>query len=131
MSDTEVRVVEAWHSALNAGDVDRLVSLSHPDVEVGGPLGTGVGVRLLREWVKRANIRLVAQRFFHHQGTVVAEEDAEWYDTDTGRVTGSQTVATVFVVYDGRVASVLRYPDLDEALSAVGFHRSYDATSGR
>jgi hypothetical protein len=38
---SEVRVVEAWHAALNEGDVDRLVGLSHPDVEVGGPRGVG------------------------------------------------------------------------------------------
>jgi hypothetical protein len=53
-----VRVVEAWHEALNEGEVDRLVGLSHPDVEVGGPRGTRRGARLLREWVDRANVRL-------------------------------------------------------------------------
>jgi hypothetical protein len=31
----EVRIVKDWHEALN-GDPDRLVELSHPDVEVGG-----------------------------------------------------------------------------------------------
>ena len=37
---SEVHVVEAWHAALNEGDVDRLVGLSHPDVEIGGPAGS-------------------------------------------------------------------------------------------
>ena len=36
---SEVHVVEAWHAALNEGDVDRLVRLSHPDVEIGGSRG--------------------------------------------------------------------------------------------
>ena len=38
---SEVHVVEAWHAALNEGDMDRLVGLSHPDVEFGGPRGVG------------------------------------------------------------------------------------------
>ena len=45
---SEVHVVEAWHAALNEGDMDRLVGLSHPDVEFGGPRGVGQGVQLLR-----------------------------------------------------------------------------------
>ena len=36
---SEVHVVEAWHATHNEGDVDRLVGLSHPDVEIGGPRG--------------------------------------------------------------------------------------------
>jgi hypothetical protein len=28
----EVRIVKDWHEALNSGDPDRLVELSHPDV---------------------------------------------------------------------------------------------------
>ena len=45
MNDPELRVVEAWHEALNDGEVDRLVGLSHPEVEVGGPRGIGRGRR--------------------------------------------------------------------------------------
>ena len=33
----EVQTVNDWHEALNSADVDRLVALSHPGVEVGGP----------------------------------------------------------------------------------------------
>jgi ketosteroid isomerase-like protein len=115
----DVRVVGTWHEALNVGDVERLLELSNPDVEVGGPRGAGCGTQLLREWVSRANIRLEPRRFFHRAGTVVAEEDAEWRDDDTGEMTGNQTVGIVFTVRDGRVASVLRYPCLSEALSAA------------
>ena len=51
MSAPEVQTVLAWHEALNAGDADRLVKLSHPGIEVGGPRGGGRGGALLREWV--------------------------------------------------------------------------------
>lgn len=59
MSDAET--VVAWHDALNAGDVERLVALSHEDVEMGGPRGPARGQIVLREWVARSGIRLVLQ----------------------------------------------------------------------
>jgi ketosteroid isomerase-like protein len=125
----ELRVVEAWHEALNAGEVDHLVELSHPEVEVGGPRGTGRGAQLLREWVDRANIRLKPRRIFQHADTVVVEQWAQWRSTDTGQVIGSQTVGSVFVVRDGRVTRVVRYPELADALDATNLDESYEKKS--
>jgi ketosteroid isomerase-like protein len=122
----EVRIVKDWHEALNSGDPDRLVELSHPDVEVGGPRGSGHGTQLLREWVDRANIRLEPRRFFHRAETVVVEEEAEWRSAETGEVTGSQTVGSVFVVRDGRVARVMRYEDLAGALQVANIDGSHE-----
>ncbi len=127
-SAPEVRVVEAWHAALNAGDADRLVALSHPDVAVGGPRGTGRGAQLLREWVDRANIRLKPRRVFHQAGTVVVEQEAQWRSTETGEATGGQTVGSVFVVRDGRIESVLRHNDLAGALGAANLDESHETS---
>jgi len=121
-----VRIVHGWHEALNGGDADRLAELSHPDVEVGGPRGSGHGARLLQEWVNRANIRLEPRRFFHRAETVVVEEEAEWRSPDTGEITGSQTVGSVFVVRDGRVARVTRYDDLAGALEVAKVGGSHE-----
>ena len=126
---SEILIVEAWHEALNAGDVDRLVALSHPDIEVGGPRGTGRGAQLLREWVDRANIRLNPRRVFHRADTVVVEQEAEWSSADPGQVTGSQAVSSVFVVRDGQIMCVVRYPDLADALRAVNLDESYETRS--
>ena len=120
----EIQVVTAWHESLNAGDVERLLELSHPDVEVGGPRGTGHGAQLLREWVDRANIYLEPGRMFHEADTVVVEQEAEWRSTQNRESNGGQTVASVFVVSDGLVTSVVRYPDLAEALRAAGLDES-------
>jgi ketosteroid isomerase-like protein len=125
----ELRVVEAWHEALNGGEVDRLVELSHPEVEVGGPRGTGRGAQLLHEWVDRADIRLEPQRIFHHADTVVVEQWAQWRSADTGRVISSQTVGSVFVVSDGLVTRVVRYPDLADALGATNLDESHEKKS--
>jgi ketosteroid isomerase-like protein len=120
----EVRVVEEWHEALNAGDAERLVALSHPDVRVGGPRGTGRGAGLLREWVARANIRLQPRRVFQREETVVLEEEAEWRSPETGEVIGASAVGSVFVVRGGRVASIERYDDLAGALDAAGLGKT-------
>lgn len=129
MNAPELRVVEAWHEALNTGEVDLLVELSHPEVEVGGPRGTGRGAQLLREWVDRANIRLEPRRIFHHADTVVVEQWAQWHSTDTGHVIGGQTVGSVFVVRDGQVKRVMRYPALADALDATNLDESHEKKS--
>ncbi len=125
----EIRTVRAWYKALNDGEVDRLVELSHPEVEVGGPRGTGRGAQLLREWVDRANVHLEPRRIFHHADTVVVEQWAEWRSTDTGRVIDSQFAGSVFVVRDGRVTRVVRYPNLADALDATDLDESHENKS--
>ena len=131
MKDNGVRIVVAWHKALNACDADRLIMLSHPDVEMGGPRGRAAGKvargsGVLREWVARANIRLEPRRVFHREETVVVEEAAEWRSPDTDDTIGSQTVASVFLVRGGRVTSVVRHDDLASALTAANLDESYE-----
>ncbi len=125
-SNPAVAVVLAWHAALNTGDVDGLLALSTDDVEVGGPRGTGRGADLLREWFGRANVVLDAGRVFasgHAEEVVVVEQTGRWR-LDNGALGEPQGVASVFRVRAGRVASVLRYPELAEALAAAGLSLS-------
>lgn len=113
-----VKTVLAWHAALNAGDLEQLVALSAVDVEVGGPLGVGAGVQLLREWFGRAGVRLSPGRAFAQQDEVVVEQQAQWPGAAV------QTVASRFKVREGKIASVLRYQTLDDALEAAGLDRT-------
>ena len=124
MTAPEVRLVAAWHAALNAGDAERVVALSDPNVELGGPRGTARGAAALRDWLGHAHVRLVPGRVFHRGHTVVVEQAAEWRDGETGAPTGAATVATVFVVRGGRIASVARHDDLAAALRATGLDGS-------
>ena len=96
MTVLELETVLAWHEALNTGEAERVASLSHPDVEVGGPRGSARGRQVLKDWLGRANVRLEPLRLFQGGGTVVAEEAATWRDAGTGETTGAATVATVF-----------------------------------
>jgi hypothetical protein len=126
MNDADISLITAWHDALNAGDIDRLVALSSDGVEIVGPRGTGRGAQLLRDWVARAGIRLEMRRLFARDGTVVAEELAEWRAADTGAVTDRQELATIFRVADGRVTSIDRRPSLADALQLAGLSESAD-----
>jgi hypothetical protein len=123
----EMQTVIAWHDALNDGDVERLVALSHPEIEVSGPRGSAHGAQTLREWVDRAKIRLEPGRTFYEANTVVVEEGAEWQSTEPGNV---QTVASVFVVNNGLVTSVVRYGDLTSALRAANLDVSHEKSTG-
>ena len=112
---TEAEVVQAWHAALNAGDLETLLSLSANDIEVAGPRGGGRGADVLRDWVGRANIRLDVERILGHGPLLVVEERARWAGDDA-----PQVVASVFRVQDGKVTSVIRHPDVAAALEAAG-----------
>ena len=123
----EVTTVLAWHEAVNRGDVERLLALSSDDVEVGGPRGRGRGAQLLRDWFGRAGIRLTPRRIFCRRQTVVVEQEAEWRvpgNLGSDESAGRQVVASVFGVHDGRVTSVVRYPDLASALQAAGLAKA-------
>lgn len=124
MTAPDLETVLAWHEALNADEAGRLAALSHTDVELGGPRGPARGRQVLKEWVGRANIRLEPLRSFHRGRTVVVEEEATWRDARTGEKTAGATVATVFTVQDGLVASVVRHDDLGDALRAAGLEES-------
>jgi ketosteroid isomerase-like protein len=121
-----VAVVHAFERAVNAGHADQVVALATPDVEVGGPRGRGHGTELLREWVERAGIRLRTRRVFERGGVIVTEQVAHWggADGDEGEPAEQHIVATEFVVRDGRIASVVRYDDLETALSAAGLRNA-------
>ncbi len=123
MASDAIATVHAWHAALNAGDVERLLALSSDDVEVGGPRGSGRGAQVLREWFGRAAVQMEVSQTFHRNDrddTVVVEQRATWQIPGTETADSPHTVASVFVVKDGRVASVIRHADLASALAAGG-----------
>ncbi len=113
-------IVQAWQDAANARDIDRLVALSTPDIEVGGPRGSGFGRELLREWIARAGLTMETLRVASRGNIVVAEQRGVWRAPESGEVTGDMAVASVFRVEAGRVARVVRYDTFDGALVAAG-----------
>lgn len=115
-----MEAVAVWHEALDVGDTEALLTLSHPEVEIGGPRGTSRGLEALREWAENSGIQLAMRRVFHGGDTVVVEQDAVWKSSETGVSTDARTIASAFMVRDGQIVSIIRHPDLAEALKAAG-----------
>lgn len=118
--EASLALVRAFHDLLNRRKPDELLELAADDIKIGGPRGSGVGKELLFEWVGRANVTMTPQRTFARGGLVVVEQCAEWKDPKTGEVTGSQTVASVFRIANGKIVGIARHGHFAEAANKAG-----------
>lgn len=128
MTATEVALVARWHELLNEGNVEALLALVHPDVEVGGPRGASRGAAVLRQWVGQAGARLEPLRYFHRDGTVVVEQVGSWPSPGQEAAAARQIVATVFRVHNGLITTIHRFDSLAAALAAAGLGASDGAS---
>lgn len=113
MTTSEMATVLAWHDALNAGDLDTLLSLSSEDIEIGDAHGAAQGHVALQAWAQDLDGRVDPGRIFVHDGVVVAEQQVMSVTGETG------TVATAFRVVEDQVTSLFRHDDLAAALAAT------------
>ncbi|WP_154402230.1 nuclear transport factor 2 family protein [Ornithinimicrobium cavernae] len=118
---TSVETVTAWHEAVNGGDIEAAVACCHPEVEVGGPRGTGRGHDLMRGWLRRSGIRLQPQHELTESspGVVVVEELARWTAENTPFPAPSEPTPTwcVFRVDYGCLVSIVRYEEPPAAMA--------------
>ena len=128
--DSPPAIVQAWQDAANAQDVDRLLDLSDPDIEVIGPGGSGRGHQLLRDWLGRAGLRLQTRRAFARGDAVVLAQHGVWRSIETGDVIGEAAVASRFRVAGQRVVQFARHDSLDAALAEAGLDYSDEASPG-
>jgi hypothetical protein len=124
MGSQEVETVDNWHRLLNSGDIERMMALVRPDVEVGGPRGVGRGSQHVREWFGRAGVQLTPVRHSHRGSVVVAEEEGTWRTPDGGPMADTQTVWSVFEVHDGLITRIMRFDSIAKALEEAGLDRS-------
>ena len=114
---SSVTVVQAWQDAANTQNVDGLIALSDPNIEIIGPRGSGYGHQLLRDWLGRAGLRLETLRVFARGDAVVVEQHGVWRSVETGDVTGERDIASRFRVDGERIVQFARYDSLSEALA--------------
>lgn len=121
-SDTSdaVKIVLAWHRALNAGDVDALADLVATDVEISGLTPSANGFDGLRAWVERTHIQMVPRRVFEHGALVVVEQSAAWWSPDDNQLSQPVQAGSVFEVQGRHISRVERHPDIARALEASG-----------
>ena len=118
--DDALALIHSFHQLLNARKPDELLELASDDIKIGGPRGSGTGKDLLFEWVGQANVTMTPQRIFARDDVVAVEQLGEWRDANTGEVTGSQTVASVFRIADGKIVGIARYGQFAEAANKAG-----------
>jgi hypothetical protein len=121
-------IAQAWQDAANRQDIDRLVELSDPQIEIVGPRGSGYGLQLLRDWLGRAGLTLETQRIFARATTVVMAQHAVWRSLETGAVTGEADLASRFRVESGKIVQYARFDTLAAALAETDL-RSEDEIS--
>jgi hypothetical protein len=115
-----VKIVMSWLAAANDHDIDRLVALSAPGIEIIGPRGGGRGHQLLREWMGRAGLYLDTKAIFARDTCVVVAQHGIWRSGETGAVTGEAHIASRFLVEQQQVVQYVRYDDLERALNDAG-----------
>lgn len=120
-TEEAVAVVQEWQEAANHQDIERLLALSDPEIEIVGPRGAGYGHQLLRDWLGRAGLTLETRRVFGRGEVVVLAQHGVWRSVETGEFRGEADLASRFRVKGGgRVVQFARYDSLDEALSHAG-----------
>jgi hypothetical protein len=120
--------VRSWQDAANDRDLERLLGLSDPNIELIGPRGIGRGHRLLRDWLDRAGASFETQRVFARGDTAVLAQRGVWRSYGTGEVIGESDVVSRFRVEGGRVAQLARYDNLEAALEEAGLNLSDERT---
>lgn len=121
--EDNVAVVRDWQEAANEPNVDRLLELSDPDIEIVGPRGSVNGHGVLRDWILRAGLTLETLRTFARGNKVVMAQHGVWKSPETEEITGDADLATSFLVDGGRITQLARHdgPDaLDDALEEAG-----------
>ncbi|KRE27623.1 hypothetical protein ASG82_14650 [Mycobacterium sp. Soil538] len=116
MTTSEMATVLAWHDALNAGDVDTLLSLSSDDIEIGDAHGAAQGHEALRAWAQGLGRTIEPGRIYVHDGVVVVEEKTV---SAAGDAEPTASAASAFRVVHDHVTSVFRHDDLAAALAAT------------
>lgn len=125
---TPVEIVSQWIEAANSQDIERLIQLSDPNIEISGPRGSGAGHKLLRKWLARAGLTLQTTHTFASGSAVVLEQRGVWRSPESGAVTGEQALASAFRTDERRVVWFGRYDDLASAFAATGLAFSDELT---
>ncbi|MBA3874658.1 MAG: nuclear transport factor 2 family protein [Anaerolineae bacterium] len=123
-------IVQSWQAAASKPDIDRLIELSDPNIEIVGPRGSGFGHQLLRDWVARAGLKMTTLQAFVHDSLVVVEQQAFWHNVETGEKVSESIIASQFVVENERVKQFARYDNLETAFKQSGLNLADEVKLG-
>ena len=127
--EAPVKTAQAWQASANVQDKERLLALSHPDIDIVGPRGTAQGHEVLLAWLARAGLTLETRRVFAEGDAVVFAQHGVWRSVETGEAQGEAEIASSFVIKDGQVTELARYDTLAEALAQAGLSEEEEVLS--
>ena len=126
MSSQEQRIalINEFVEKINQRDIDGLVALADPNIELTGPRGSGVGHQLLRDWMGRANMTLETFATYARDDMAVLAQHGVWHSAEGEEASRADT----FMYFRTgsrprealRVVQFARYTDLQEALVQAG-----------
>lgn len=128
-----IAVVRAWGRAFNERDLERMLALSAPDIQLGAAGRVAHGHEGLRQMLHRQSygVGQHAQpvRYMGCGCTVAVEAVLEYRWVDGGELADTAEGVAVFEVSDGRVCSFRPEPDLAAAFRAAGWPPADNSTS--
>jgi hypothetical protein len=125
--------VHGWGEAFNQRQLNRLLALSAPDIELATPNRTERGHDAVRRLLHLQSYGVAqhvrAQRYITHAATVVVEALVELRWVDSGELAETMHVAALFNVRDGQISRFCPQPDLAAAFRLAGWPPADVATS--
>ncbi len=123
--------VRTFIDAFNDEDVDVLVAVLDPEVEIQASRGLVIGRDEARRWATPNPIgylrqRLVLDELREHGAHVLAAVRRQWYwrdpqsGRDHGRVAHETALVIVATIRDGLIARWQPFEDMGEAMAAAG-----------
>ncbi|RAR44218.1 hypothetical protein [Paenibacillus sp. MDMC362] len=115
-----IETAEQWVERSNHKDLEGLMDLTAPQIEIIGPQGSGLMNNAdLGEWLERANLQLATINRYAKDERIVLEQHGTWLHED-GHIKGEAIVFTVFSVKDRKVHSLARYDGKAQAFQVSG-----------
>jgi hypothetical protein len=112
-----IETADTWVDRLNAQDVEGVLEVSDPNIELIGPRGAGFGHDLLVQWMENTGVNLNTITRYANDHRVVYEQEAVWENQG-----GHVIVFTFMEVKDGKVTRLERFDNIDDAFSTSGLN---------
>jgi ketosteroid isomerase-like protein len=125
MAPSGADAVRAFIDAFNAEDLDALVAVLDPEVEIQTSRGIVIGHDEARRWATRnpageLHQHLVLDDVRDEGAHVVAQVRRRWAWREEAEVAHEQELAVVATMRGGRIARWQPFEDLDQARQAAG-----------
>lgn len=123
MAEDPEQPARAFVEAFNDRDLDRLVEIVDPEVELHSMRGTVRGREAARDWATRApggvqqTIEIVGSEAA--PGMILLDIDRVWHWDEDGSYASTDEMAWLFEVEDGLVTSWRPFEDRAEARAAL------------